>query len=143
MLQFRKTFFVVISAFAIVLTLDSCGSSGSKIRTTKTSDDGKNFKLYKSSGIASYYHDKFNGRKTASGERFSNSEYTAAHKELNFGTRVKVTNIANDKSVIVKINDRGPFTKGREIDLSKKAFFEIANSKYAGHIMVDLELVEE
>ncbi|WP_313807007.1 septal ring lytic transglycosylase RlpA family protein [Flavobacterium sp.] len=142
MLQFRNTFLAVVSAFAIVLTLDSCGSSGSKIRTTKTSDDSKDFKLYKSSGIASYYHDKFNGRKTASGERFSNSEYTAAHKELNFGTRVKVTNIANDKSVIVKINDRGPFTKGREIDLSRKAFMEITDNKNHGELKVRIEILK-
>ncbi len=72
-------------------------------------------------GKASYYADKFNGRKTASGERFRNSKLTAAHKTLPFGTKVKVTNRRNGKSVKVRINDRGPFIAGRIIDLSKKA----------------------
>lgn len=72
-------------------------------------------------GYASYYADKFNGRKTASGQIFSNSKLTAAHKTLKFGTKVKVTNLKNSKSVIVTINDRGPFVKGRIIDLSKAA----------------------
>lgn len=72
-------------------------------------------------GKASYYADKFNGRKTASGEKFRNSKLTAAHKTLPFGTKVKVTNVKNGKSVKVRINDRGPFVAGRIIDLSKKA----------------------
>jgi rare lipoprotein A len=73
------------------------------------------------SGKASYYADKFNGRKTASGERFNNSLHTAAHKTIPFGTRVKVTNLSNGKSVKVRINDRGPYVAGRLIDLSKSA----------------------
>jgi rare lipoprotein A len=72
-------------------------------------------------GKASFYADKFNGRKTANGERFSNAKRTAAHKTLPFDTKVKVTNLRNGKSVTVRINDRGPFVAGRSIDLSKKA----------------------
>ncbi|OLY92383.1 rare lipoprotein A [Cnuella takakiae] len=72
-------------------------------------------------GAASYYADKFNGRKTASGAIFRNRKKTAAHKTLPFGTRVKVTNLKNGRSVKVRINDRGPFVKGRIIDLSKKS----------------------
>ena len=72
-------------------------------------------------GKASYYAAKFNGRKTASGEKFRNSKLTAAHKTLPFGTKVKVTNVKNGQSVKVRINDRGPFVAGRIIDLSKKA----------------------
>lgn len=72
-------------------------------------------------GKASYYANKFNGRKTASGEKFRNSKLTAAHKTLPFGTKVKVTNLRNGKSVKVRINDRGPFVAGRIIDLSRKA----------------------
>ena len=72
-------------------------------------------------GKASFYADKFNGRKTASGETFRNSKLTAAHKTLPFGTMVKVTNQSNGKTVKVRINDRGPFVLGRIIDLSKKA----------------------
>ncbi len=76
-------------------------------------------------GKASYYADKFNGKKTASGEKFRNSKLTAAHKTLPFGTKVKVTNLSNGKTVKVKINDRGPFVAGRIIDLSKKAAHKI------------------
>src|SRR6185436_733834 len=63
----------------------------------------------------------FNGRKTANGEIFSNQNLTAAHKTLPFGTFVKVTNLKNNRSVIVRINDRGPYVKGRIIDLTKAA----------------------
>jgi len=72
-------------------------------------------------GIASYYGKKFHGRKTASGEIFDMYKLTAAHKTLPFGTRVLVTNIKNGRSVTVRINDRGPFMKGRIIDLSYEA----------------------
>ena len=71
------------------------------------------------SGSASYYAAKFEGRRTASGERFDNDEYTAAHRTLPFGTKVKVTRAG--KSVVVRINDRGPFTRGRVIDVSQAA----------------------
>lgn len=72
-------------------------------------------------GKASFYANKFEGRTTASGAIFSQSKLTAAHKTLPFGTNVKVTNLANDKSVVVIINDRGPFVPGRIIDLSLAA----------------------
>jgi rare lipoprotein A len=76
-------------------------------------------------GLASYYGDRFNGRRTASGERFDQGELTAAHRTLEFGTRVLVTNKDNGRSVEVTINDRGPYTRGRSIDLSKEAAREI------------------
>lgn len=72
-------------------------------------------------GKASFYADKFEGRVTASGEKYKHSKPTAAHLTLPFGTKVKVTNIANDLAVIVTINDRGPYVQGRIIDLSKSA----------------------
>lgn len=72
-------------------------------------------------GIASYYADKFVGRTTADGSKYKHNKLTAAHKTLPFDTKVKVTNLSNKKSVIVVINDRGPFVKGRIIDLSKSA----------------------
>ena len=74
-------------------------------------------------GRATFYGDKFHGRKTASGERFSQRRMTAAHRSLPFGTRVRVTNLSNGKSVVVRINDRGPFGRDRRrvIDLSKSA----------------------
>ena len=72
-------------------------------------------------GVASYYAHKYHGRTTANGERFDMNDMTAAHKTLPFGTRVRVTNLNNGKSVTVRINDRGPFVKGRVIDLSLAA----------------------
>lgn len=73
------------------------------------------------SGKASYYADKFQGRKTASGETFKQNRMTAAHQTLPFGTKVKVTNLDNGRTIKVRVNDRGPFVSGRIIDLSKKA----------------------
>lgn len=72
-------------------------------------------------GKASYYADSFQGKKTANGERYRKGKRTAAHKTLPFGTKVKVTNLKNGRSVNVRINDRGPFVAGRIIDLSKSA----------------------
>jgi rare lipoprotein A len=72
-------------------------------------------------GKASFYADKFEGRPTASGEKYKHNKLTAAHKSLPFGTKVKVTNLANSQTVEVVINDRGPYVEGRIIDLSKSA----------------------
>lgn len=73
------------------------------------------------SGPASWYGGKFHGRRTANGERFNKNELTAAHRSLPFGTRVRVTNQQNGRSVVVRINDRGPFVGNRVIDLSRAA----------------------
>ncbi len=99
-------------------------------------------KMLKKGAHASYYHNKFNGRRTASGKKFDNSGYTAAHKKLPFGTKVKVTNEANGKFVIVEITDRGPFSKAREIDLTRKAFMDIASNKNSGTVIVSIEVIE-
>lgn len=72
-------------------------------------------------GAASYYGDAFHGRKTASGERFDMWDMTAAHPRLPMGTRVRVTNLANGRAVVVRINDRGPYHGGRIIDVSYAA----------------------
>lgn len=80
---------------------------------------------YRAEGKASYYGARHHGRKTASGERFDQHALTAAHRSLPFGSRVLVTNLRNDKSVVVRINDRGPFVRGRIIDLSHKAAAQI------------------
>lgn len=74
-----------------------------------------------STGVASYYANKFEGRKTSSGELFRQDSLTAAHKTLPFGTMVKVTNLSNDSTVVVKINDRLPKSSSRSIDLSLRA----------------------
>ena len=72
-------------------------------------------------GVASYYADRLHGRRTASGERYDRNAYTAAHRRLPFGTHVQVINLDNGNAVDVRINDRGPFVKGRVIDLSYAA----------------------
>lgn len=95
----------------------------------------------KKTSYASFYHDKFNGRKTASGEIFSNSKFTAANRTLPFGTNIKVTNLNNGKQVIVKINDRGPFHASRALDISKAAFDEIGDLSH-GTIPVEYEIVD-
>jgi rare lipoprotein A len=76
-------------------------------------------------GQASYYAAPYHGRATASGERFDTHKLTAAHRTLPFGTRVRVTNLGNGKSVVVTITDRGPFKHGRVIDVSEKAAREL------------------
>lgn len=80
---------------------------------------------YSEQGIASWYGPGFHGRKTASGERFNQKAMTCAHRKLPFGSKIKVTNLNNDKSVIVTVNDRGPFVRRRIVDLSRQAAYEI------------------
>lgn len=91
-------------------------------------------------GLASFYADRHQGRSTASGEPYQHALKTAAHKKLPFGSRVKVTNLSNGKSVMVTINDRGPFVKGRIIDLSKSAFSSIGHTS-SGLIHVKIAVV--
>jgi rare lipoprotein A len=88
------------------------------------------------SGIASVY--AYNGGKTASGERMSNGALTAAHRTLPFGTMVRVTNARSGRSVVVRINDRGPFVRGRVIDLSPAAARELG---FSGVVNVTLDVV--
>ena len=76
---------------------------------------------YDKTGMASYYGARHHGKRTASGEPFNQHGLTAAHPSLQFGSRVLVTNLSNDKSVVVRLNDRGPHTRGRIIDLSRQA----------------------
>ena len=92
-------------------------------------------------GIASYYADRFDGRRTASGDRFDKDALTAAHRTLSFGTKVLVTNKANGRSVEVTINDRGPHVRGRMIDLSKGAAREIGMLG-RGTARVELQIVD-
>jgi rare lipoprotein A len=107
---------LVLAASPVSLTPGQFGSfvseavASEKIRVAKTL-----------SGPASWYGGKFHGRRTANGERFDMNELTAAHRSLPFGTRVRVTNERNGRSVVVRINDRGPFVGNRIIDLSRGA----------------------
>jgi len=92
-------------------------------------------------GIASYYGAEYHGKRTASGEIYDMHQLTAAHPRYAFGTRVRVTHSGNNRSVIVRINDRGPFIKGRVIDLSQSAAEELKMVK-SGLAQVKLEIVD-
>lgn len=92
-------------------------------------------------GKASWYGPGFNGNLTANGERFRQNEMTAAHKTLPFNTIVRVTNLTNGKTVQVRINDRGPFIRGRIIDLSKGAAKKV-DMMQAGVVEVRLEIIK-
>src|SRR5690606_33198066 len=89
---------------------------------------------------ASWYGPGFHGRTTANSEKYNMYDMTAAHKTLPFGTMVKVTNLTNEKTIIVRINDRGPYSKGRSIDLSKVAMQEL-DGIHSGVISVKLEIL--
>lgn len=93
-------------------------------------------------GKASFYADKFEGRTTASGEKYWHSKHTAAHKTLPFNSQLKVTNLSNNKTVVVRINDRGPFVKDRIIDLSKSAAKQLDFVK-EGVCDVKIEVISE
>ncbi len=106
-------------ALVLVNPISSTGTNNLFARTSKVDPD------FVQEGEASWYGPGFQGRKTASGERFNTNEMTAAHKTLPFGTVLKVTNLSNDKFVVVTVNDRGPYVGGRIIDLSKAAKDEL------------------
>ncbi len=108
------------------LSLPSCSPPGG--RWTQT-------------GYASYYADEFHGRRTACGEIYDRNGYTAAHRSLPCGTIVKVVNLENGKSVVVRINDRGPFVRGRIIDLSYAAAKKIGMIR-KGVVKVRIEVVK-
>lgn len=122
----------ILFTFSIAIFLVGCKSKN--INNSKTS-------FYKDEVFACYYHNKFNGRKTANGDVFSNNKLTAAHKTLKFGTKLKLTNKENNKSVVVTVNDRGPFSKKYEVDLSQKAFLKIADDLKKGKVKVLIEIL--
>ena len=109
---------IVLGAFLLINPVSKQYSELNAKPTDKISE-------FTQEGVASWYGPGFHGRKTANGERFDTYDLTAAHKTLPFNTMVRVINLSNDKTVIVRINDRGPFSKGRIIDLSKAAKEEI------------------
>ncbi len=98
-------------------------------------------KPVKTTGIASFYASKFNGRKTCSGQKFSNDSLTAAHKSLKLGTYVQVRNLKNDSTVVVRINDRLPRSSKRSIDLTQRAARQL-NFMRAGLAKVEITVLE-
>ncbi len=143
--SYISNIFRIFFLLLIILTSTSCSSiirfssienqSAGTIKT-KNEDIGRTIR-----GFASYYGNEFNGRKTASGELFDNNKMTAAHRTLPFGTLVRVTNLKNNLSVIVVINDRGPFVEGRIIDLSYAAARQI-DMINDGVVQVEIEVLE-
>jgi rare lipoprotein A len=121
----------------IAITVAMLVSACSSIQPTPTSDSAGRTEF----GKASFYANKHQSRKTASGELYSHNLKTAAHRDLPFGTKIKVTNVKNGKSTVARVNDRGPYVKGRIVDLSKSAFSSIANTA-SGVIPVELEVVK-
>ncbi|MCD9575375.1 septal ring lytic transglycosylase RlpA family protein [Flavobacterium soyae] len=126
----------------IALAFSAAAAAQENSIDTDPNAENNQYILYKENAHASYYHDKFNGRKTASGTRFNNDELTAAHKKLPFGTKLRVTNEKNNKCIILVVTDRGPFIKGREIDLSKRAFMNIASNIKSGLVYVKIEIIK-
>ena len=104
-----------------------------------TGGDAKSLKTME--GVASYYAQDFNGKKTANGETYDMYKMTAAHRSLPFNTKVRVTNVDNKRSIIVRINDRGPFKLERIIDLSLAAATQLG-MKDTGTATVKLEVIE-
>jgi rare lipoprotein A len=124
----RGTLVVLLSSCALVV--GACSHAPKPSGGIETTETGK----------ASYYGSEFEGRRTASGERYEADELTAAHNTLPFGTRIRVVNLENDKDVEVVINDRGPHKKGRIVDLSYRAAREIDMIR-AGVVRVRLEVL--
>jgi rare lipoprotein A len=105
---------VLLLCVSMVLVLAGCGATSQRAVTPRVGNQEE--------GLASWYGGKFHGRKTASGERFDQNALTAAHRTMPFGTKLRVTNRKNGRSVKVRVNDRGPFSSRRRvIDLSKAA----------------------
>jgi rare lipoprotein A len=112
----------LLLAVALALAMYGCATTGGPRHGPVPQDLGVGAEQ---KGTASYYARRFRGRRTANGERHDPQALTAAHRVLPFGTRVRVTNLANDRSVVVRINDRGPFVRGRILDLSRASAREL------------------
>lgn len=130
-----------LTAVIVCLLFASLLYAGCASSTRFTAKPGSRAAKTTMEGYASYYADEFHGRKTANGETFDMHALTAAHRTLPFNTRVRVTNTSNGKSVVVRINDRGPFKDDRIIDLSLGAAKQIGMIG-PGTIWVELEILE-
>ena len=114
---------LVRSALAVVpvacaITVSACGTGSPRFTSTSSTSSDIESEL---EGIASYYAEEFDGRQTANGETYDMNALTCAHRTLPFNTRLKVTNLENGSTVILRVNDRGPFKAGRIVDVSLSA----------------------
>jgi len=135
-----KYLVLVLSIFfcSFITSSDSAKKAYEHIIAEPSIPSDENWVEYQT-GIASWYGPGFHGRRTANGEIYDMYAMTSAHKKLPFGTKVRVTDLNTGNFVIVRINDRGPFIKGRVIDLSKKAMQDLAGN--SGLVKVKLEIV--
>ncbi|NUM79176.1 septal ring lytic transglycosylase RlpA family protein [bacterium] len=123
----KKKLIKLKNSFLIIVTACSACAPNPMYQSKRSAENGNIVQtrsadvLEVKTGVASFYADKFDGRKTSNGEIFDQDKLTAAHRTYPFGTVVRVTNLSNKQSVVVRINDRGPFVKNRLIDLSKSA----------------------
>jgi rare lipoprotein A len=120
MTRLLKGFAPAAALIALILLLTACAGEPGRATAGRASG-GTNGQAYEAVGVASWYGGKFHGRTTASGEPYDMHAMTAAHPSLPFGTKVRVTNLENGRSVVLRINDRGPFAKRRIIDVSRHA----------------------
>ena len=137
----NRKLFILLS---IVALWGGCATTSRYGQLSSTEDQNTTptpLSSFRQTGMASYYATEFDGRTTANGERYDMHDLTAAHETLPFNTRVRVTNLSNNLSVVVRINDRGPFTKRRIIDLSYAAAEKIGLIE-AGTTMVEIEAVK-
>lgn len=128
---------IVITADVSQMAREIKSKSNREDEEKEDSDVKKEYK----SVVASFYGQYFQGKTTANGETFDMNDLTAAHKTLPLGTVAKITNLENNKSVIVRINDRGPYIEGREIDLSQSSFAKIGKLG-KGLLKVNIEVLE-
>jgi len=133
-IAFQSALVMLISASATAATVFSL-SCPSAMALEEVEDASPNF-----TGVADYYADYFHGKRTASGQLHDKKKLTAAHRTLPFGTKVKLVNRRNKKSCIVVINDRGPFTKNKVIDVSQEAARKLG--LFSGTRMVDCYIME-
>lgn len=128
--RIMKHFYVLFIAMIALISV-SFGSAA-PATTTETASIAQ--------GVASYYADIFQGRRTANGERYDKNKLTAAHRTLPFGTNIKITRNDNRQSVVVRVNDRGPHTQGRMLDISRAAAEKIGLIR-AGKASVTMEII--
>ena len=135
----RARRYAMLLASALLLTgvawpMDALARSGASAHE-------RHVKKRNQTGVASFYGHECKGQRTANGERFDPNQLTAAHRTLPFGTRVKVTNLDNGRQVVVRINDRGPYARGRVLDLSRAAARKLG-FEHKGTALVRLQVLK-
>ena len=139
--MFKYLLRVLIVILCFSFPIHGMGQTQKPASSTTSQVDTSQWKLYEN-GQATYYSARTHGRMMASGERYDKNGLFCAHKKLPFGTKIRVVNKKNGKEVIVVVKDRGPFAKGRIIDLSNKAA-EVIGMLSAGVVPVELYVLKE